>query len=73
MLTTGERKHIFNEYVNQLQKKTREEQRIKKAAVRLRRYDLSFQARDTLGEFLVKWRAGEIPFSKPMAADVTYL
>eukprot|EP01054_Gregarina_sp_Poly1_P001508 Gregarina_sp_Poly_1__1507@NODE_137_length_13137_cov_148_628156_g122_i0_p2_GENE_NODE_137_length_13137_cov_148_628156_g122_i0NODE_137_length_13137_cov_148_628156_g122_i0_p2_ORF_typecomplete_len635_score112_99FF/PF01846_19/5_8e03FF/PF01846_19/5e07FF/PF01846_19/28FF/PF01846_19/0_64FF/PF01846_19/1_6WW/PF00397_26/4_7e08WW/PF00397_26/0_69RhoGAPFF1/PF16512_5/0_44Glyco_hyd_101C/PF17451_2/1_2Glyco_hyd_101C/PF17451_2/1e02Glyco_hyd_101C/PF17451_2/7_2e03_NODE_137_length_13137_cov_148_628156_g122_i06202524 len=47
-LTAGERKHVFNELVNQLQKRHREEQRVKKAA-----------ARDALSEFLSKWRAGE--------------
>eukprot|EP01053_Blabericola_migrator_P000812 Blabericola_migrator_1__811@NODE_11_length_24785_cov_110_100736_g8_i0_p3_GENE_NODE_11_length_24785_cov_110_100736_g8_i0NODE_11_length_24785_cov_110_100736_g8_i0_p3_ORF_typecomplete_len674_score119_76FF/PF01846_19/7_6e03FF/PF01846_19/6_5e08FF/PF01846_19/1_4e02FF/PF01846_19/1_6FF/PF01846_19/0_48WW/PF00397_26/3_7e07WW/PF00397_26/0_18RhoGAPFF1/PF16512_5/0_34Ntox28/PF15605_6/7_6e02Ntox28/PF15605_6/2_9e03Ntox28/PF15605_6/1_8PSII_Pbs27/PF13326_6/0_65Glyco_hyd_101C/PF17451_2/1_3Glyco_hyd_101C/PF17451_2/ len=47
-LTPGERKHVFNELVNQLQKKHREEQRAKKAA-----------ARDALAEYLSKWRQGE--------------
>lgn len=58
-LTTGERKHALNEYVDQLQKKTREEQRIRKAA-----------ARDSLSDFLNKWRQGEL--GAPMQPDATF-
>ncbi|EZG66546.1 WW domain protein [Gregarina niphandrodes] len=61
LMTTGERKHVFNEHVNNLVKKNKEELRMKKA-----------KARDSLAEYLWRWKSGEIPSLGKMAADTLF-